>query len=182
MAHPTGVALARPIRSHRLPPGSRLLLAGDQFARGLSPPLRRLCADRDVSFRFLSAKPKDVPTAFAGGELGKQVDRVVAEAGNYRPQVTLVSLPWPELMTSDKLDWAARRLGRGLRALGSSVAWLRPPTEGEYGPSLLRSVLDRAKMPSFHSEALGLAMGPDGETPTVAGYAGWAGALWRWLR
>jgi hypothetical protein len=85
-------------------------------------------------------------------------------------------------MTSDKLDWAAKRLGRGVRVLGGAVAWLRPPAAGEFGVKALRSVLDKAKMPSFHSEALGLALGPDGETPTVAGYAGWAGALWRWLR
>ena len=119
MAHPTGVALARPARNHRLPPGSRLMLAGDRFARGLSPPMRRICADRQVTFRFVAAEPKAVKQAFLGGELGKQVDAIVAGAKAYRPDVTLVSLPWLDGMTSDKLDWAAKRLGRDVRALGA---------------------------------------------------------------
>ncbi len=181
MAHPVGVALARPTRPHRLPRGSRLLLAGDLFARGLAPPIRRLCADRKVRFKLVEASPKKVDAPFLGGELARQAERIVAEVKGFSPTVTLVSLPWPELMTSDKLDFVAAKLGREVRSTGSSVAWIRPPT-GLTGGTVLKSVLDRSRVPSFHSEALQLPLGPDQRTPTVVGYAGWAGAIWRWLR
>lgn len=181
MAHPTGVALARPARPHRLPPGSRLLLAGDDFASGLATPLRRLSSDRKVKFRLVVASPQEVESPFLGGELAKQADRITKDAMEFKPTVTLVSLPWPELMTSDKMDAVAAKLGRRIRSTGSSLAWIRPPTGLTSGP-VLKGVLDRSNVPSFHSEALGLPLGPDRRTPTVVGYAGWAGAIWRWLR
>ena len=33
----------------------------------------------------------------------------------------------------------------------------------------------------FHSEKLEIPRGPDGIHSTPRGYAGWAGAIWRWL-
>ena len=116
-----------------------------------------LCGDRGVVMALCLCDDENEAPALLRTALAKA-----------RPVVTLVSMAPKETL--------AKALAAEVRP--RSVAWLRDP---KAGPGV-RKVLDEAKVPSFHTEALSLPLGPDGVTPTVAGYAGWAGALWRWLK
>lgn len=154
------------------------MLTGDRHAAGLSAVLRQLCDDRSVELRVKPLQVDETTESAANDSLAKALKGVVADAVGFGADVTLVSLGWPAAMSSDALQVRVAHLVE-LRRMGRSVAWIRPPHDGG---SVLRLTLDRARVPSFHSEALDLPMGPDDKTPTAAGYAGWAGAIWRWLR
>lgn len=65
------------------------------------------------------------------------------------------------------------------RHVGSTLVWIRPP-DANAGTKALRIVLRAARIPSFHSEAIHVHMSANGK-PSARGYAGWAGALWRWI-
>ncbi len=139
-----------------------MLLAGDQHVDGLVPTLRRLCTDSRVVLGVLRFREATIHPHFARGMLGERIS-------TYRPTLILIS-------------WTcgfpiALELGHEARAAGASFAWLTPP-EG-CGPAI--SELAMAKVQAFRSDALALPLGPDALTPTVVGYAGWAGALWSWL-
>ncbi len=159
---PTDVALVRPTVSPRLPPGSRLLLVGDRHVASLTPALGRLCSDASVVLGVLSLLPETPPQAI--------LDAIVEQLELTPAPVTLVSWPCSALVAT-----AAREAGK---AEHSSVAWLVAPA----GCGAARAELSKAKVPVFRSDVLRLGLGPDGVTPTVSGYAGWAGAIWRWLR
>jgi hypothetical protein len=177
LAHPSGVALARPAAKEatRVPVGSQVLLAGDQHVRGLSPTFKALCAGRGAK---LITQVLEFPER--EGTISQAADRIMVKSSEIDPQLVLVSIPWKSPVGSDELEAAARKLTL-LRRRGRTVAWLRPPKRTDY-TLFIKRTLDRSKMPSFHTEALQLPLGPDGATPTAEGYAGWAGALWRWLR
>lgn len=162
-AHEPGVLSASRQRRERLPEGSTLLIAGDDHARQLTVPLRALCDGRGVSLAAVT-KPGATVESWAVSPPGK--------TSQVRPTVTLVSLCPSEPADPRRL----RQLATAYRANGSAVAWVRPPSQDD----ALRRALASARVPSFHSEALRLERGPDG-TPTASGYAGWAGAIWRWI-
>lgn len=158
-----------------MPVGSKLLLIGDDHVAGLAPPLARLCKGKRVSLHV-----RKMPVPVREGEMAKAAHTVVREATKLDADVVLVSLPWPSPIGSDEL-WGAARTVSTLRRPGKAVAWLRGPHRDDYG-RVWQHALGRAGMPLFRTDALALPMGPDGIAPTVEGYAGWAGALWRWLR
>ena len=70
-------------------------------------------------------------------------------------------------------------IAKQARKHGATFVWLRSPERDEHGRPF-RLQLDAAKVPSFHSEALDIHRGDDGQ-PSARGYARWAGALWRWI-
>lgn len=177
LAHPPSVVLARrdPQRNKaavrkRLPPGSTLLLAGDRYAWGLSPFLGQLC--RDTNVRYVDDVDDDATIeSWAKGRLSA---RVQAE----QPHMVMVSLG-PRGVVDDKLVTTIAVIAADARSKGATLVWLRPPDKGDASRPF-RLLLDEKKIPSFHSEALALPRGLDGD-PSARGYAGWAGALWRWI-
>jgi hypothetical protein len=78
-------------------------------------------------------------------------------------QVTLVS--WPSLPRNlVELGVFARARGRSLALVGY--------------PGRPRAI----NVPTLPVERFDIHLGPDGRTPTAAGYSAWAGALWHWIR
>lgn len=168
LVHPLGIVVARPRpKRRRLPPGARLLVAGDDHAWGLSPFLRELCRDDGVSY-------DEELDAGATIERWATDARLSTAIGRCRPHMVVLSLdsPTPEGAPLGAVASVAR-------GHGATLVWVRPLGDIEHVRAL-RARLDADKIPSFHSEALELPRGADGQ-PTVRGYAGWAGALWRWL-
>lgn len=159
---PAATALARPARvATRLPKGSRLLVVGDYHAEGLTPALRRLCGDAGVVLGVLLLRGDIAPDELAMA-VSQQLEATPA---------AVVLMSWP---CSGEV---ASAVGKAARAVKSSVAWLVSPT----GCGAARAGLDKV-VPVFRSDVLALPLGPDGRTPTVSGYAGWAAGVWGWLR
>lgn len=102
----------------------------------------------------------------------------------FAPTLILVSLG-----TNDEAlgDGAADRQAEALETLlgkllhtGAEVVWIGPPAL----PFPRHGVSDmiREEAPFyFASETLDIPRSPDGLHPNAVGYAGWAGAIWRWL-
>lgn len=169
------VALSGPPKIVR---GSRVFLIGDSLAVGLSRPLKQLADDHGVAFDSMAVQ-------------GTRIDQWANNQGMYdrlltfHPTHILVSLG-----TNDEymqLDAGARQapslqvLLSRLRALGH-VLWIGPPklpkpaSNGAI-PLILENV------PSSHyfpSQRLEIPRAGDKLHPTTAGYAGWAGQIWKW--
>lgn len=174
LAHQPNVVLARPKGSvrQRLPPGSSLLVAGDEHAWGLAPFLRQLGTGGRVDV-FMDID-KDGATV---ADWAKR-PRLGALVVDKKPDIVLLSLPYP--LKGAALEPNLRELREQVVKHGATLVWVRPPHRDD-ATKPLRLALDRAKIPSFHSESLVIHRGPDLKQPTARGYAGWAGALWRWI-
>jgi lysophospholipase L1-like esterase len=157
---------------------SRVLLFGDSMAVGLDPQLRQLATEAGV-------------LAYDGhGIVGTRLDEwakspwLDQELETFQPTIILVSLG-----TNDEAlgEGAAARqepyldeLLDKLAASGAEIVWIGPPAL----PFPREGVSDmiRHKAPYyFASEGLSIPRSPDGLHPSAAGYAGWAGSIWRWL-
>lgn len=176
-----GVGLVRAFRGPRIEPGTtRLLLIGDSLAEGLGPPLRAMAGEANVQFSKLARGGTRIEQ-WAGSQ--KLVERIET----FKPTMILVSLGTnDEYLTGT--DVAARQaphleqLLTRLRAGGAEVVWIGPPrlpvaTKGVV--ALLRRTIPKSHY--FPSERLTIPRGPDALHPTLKGYVGWAGAIWRWL-
>lgn len=182
LAVAAGVGLATLVlkRSPKIHPGStRLLLFGDSLAVGLGPPMAALAKDQRVAFDTVA-------------QVGTRIDqwasdpRLDQELATFKPTLILVSLGTNDAyMQGDAVGrqgpYLTRLLSK-LQATGAEIVWIGPPTL----PVAPNGIVDmlKASIPSSHyfpSEALTLPRGPDNLHPTVAGYAGWVGAIWQWL-
>ena len=157
---------------------SRVLLFGDSMAVGLDPHMRSLATEAGVE-------------DYAGhGIVGTRLDEwassdwLTSELESFQPTLILVSLG----TNDEKLGpGAADRqapyfdaLLEKLLATGADLVWIGPP-ELPF-PRAGVSDMIRQKVPYyFASETLDIPRGPDSLHPNAAGYAGWAGAIWRWL-
>ncbi len=140
-------------------------MAGDEHAWGLAPFLKRIADDAKVK-TLVDVQPEgaELRAWTKSGRLGGIVGRT-------HPTITLLSLP---VGSSAEADLAELRN----QAESATLVWIRPP-ERQASTPRLRRVLDAAKIPSFHSEALSIPLA--GAAVTARGYAGWAAALWRWI-
>jgi hypothetical protein len=144
------------------------MLAGDDHAWALAPFVRRLCLDSSVEpFVVLQRDGATITSWATSGKLGAAVD-------NARPDLVLLSLP-----SAAAVEAHVSMLAAQARRHGGTFVWIRSPDRGKLARPF-RLQLDAAKVPSFHSEALDIHRGADGQ-PSARGYAGWAGALWRWI-
>src|SRR5258706_2609736 len=174
-----GVGLTRLVRrGPKIVRGeTRLLLVGGVFAQGLSPPLGALARDQKVAFE--TVLPPNGNGQPLRTEQWARRSEVAGKVASFRPTLVAVAL---DVVASDAAGKAKQ--AEALKALlpsvtgpGIEVVWVGPPTApaGGKGP---REPSQRY-FPT--ATALKLPRGPDGMQPTVAGYAGWAGALWQWL-
>lgn len=172
-----GVGLTRAVRrGPKIVSGgaTRLLLVGGAFATGLAPPLRVLAKEQKVPFLAVLApaagKPLRTDEWAARPELG-------AALAAFKPTLVAVALDLPaaERVGQSVQATALKGLLTAIQAAGAAVLWVGPPVPPQTPPR-------RAEPDYFPTgSALTLPRGPDGVQPTVAGYAGWAGALWQWL-
>lgn len=171
ISHPAGVVVARSgRRTIRLRPNSKLLVLGDEHALGLAPSLHHLSRAVGVSLA-VDAEP------------GAHIERWltperIAKVKASQPTVVLVSLgmrgPAATLMP------ILSGMSGALRGVGSTVLWLRPPDAASPATKALRVLLRAACIPSFHSECTDVHLSVTGR-PSARGYAGWSGAIWRWI-
>lgn len=176
-----GVGLVRIFRGPKIKAGERLLLVGDSLAVGLTPPMRALAGEGHVSFDSLALSGSRIDQWAASNKLTEKLR-------TFRPNVVLVSLG-----TNDAYGTGTEALRRAasslevllakIRAGGAEVAWIGPPSLPKAPNSKVLAMLKTSIESShyFPSEAYAIPRAPDGIHPTLKGYAGWAGAIWRWL-
>jgi len=163
LLHARGVVLARSGASTNLRPGATILLSGDGHAAALLPFVRQLAVGAGVTVEFVPALGVD--SFRSPGSLLKQ------------PAVIAVSMPMPRATVADAV--VLREMNERFRLLGSRLVWLRPPLmPQEIQP--MRVLLRAAGIRSFPTETVTIHRAPSGG-PSARGYAGWAGAFWRWL-
>lgn len=174
-----GVGLARLVRrGPKVVPGeTRLLLVGGASAQGLSLPLGALARDQKVAFEAVvppnsNGQPPRTEDWAKRPELAQRL-------GAFRPTLIAVALDAAAPAGAPKVRQAAalKALLGAITAPGVEVVWIGPPTAPPGGQG--RREPSERYFPT--SATLKLPRGPDGVQPTVAGYAGWAGALWQWL-
>jgi len=176
-----GVGLARLVRrGPKIVPGgaTRLLLVGGAFASGLGPPLGALAKEQKVPFDSVGVPSGTKPLRTDEWAVRPEL---AAKLAAFKPTLVVVALDVPAAngAAGAKQATALKGLLTAIQAAGAEVVWIGPPVappasvrarEGEPSPRYFPT-----------ATALTLPRGPDGVQPTVAGYAGWAGALWQWL-
>jgi lysophospholipase L1-like esterase len=172
------VATRRP----KLSANSRVLLFGDSLAVGLNPQFKQLADEAGVA-------------AYTGkGVVGSRINQWSQDSwldgwldetlASFQPNLILVSLGTNDEATSPgAVDREAPNFAAlldKLHATGAEIVWIGHPTL----PFPTQGISDmiRANVPYyFESEKLDIPRSPDHLHPNAAGYAGWAGAIWRWL-
>jgi lysophospholipase L1-like esterase len=166
--------------------GERLLLVGDSLAVGLAPPLGQLAKENGVLFDAVGQVGSTVKN-WSTGALNVQLRQKLTA----RPKVVLVSLGTNDealMMSQARLEIELLEpLMALIRASGAEIGWIGPPKflPGQsFSPNGFTLAIQR-RVPSadyFPSEQYDIPRGGDRLHPTVKGYAGWAGAIWQWLR
>lgn len=156
--------------------GARMLVVGDATAKGLGPALRQLAQEEGVLLR-------------EGGRPGTTIADWAKEPwladhlAAYPATIAVVSLGLRDLGAERDVSPDLAQIARTLRTArppGVPSIWVLPP-KPEDETAILRAALGRFGAECFPSGALVLPRGQDGVLPTAIGYAGWAGAIWRWL-
>jgi len=75
----------------------------------------------------------------------------------------------------------AKRLADFKKALGATMFRWILPFEPSAAAQTLALSLPAADVLTFHSHLLEVHRSPTG-APSARGYAGWAGAVWKWIR
>jgi lysophospholipase L1-like esterase len=167
--------------------GDRLLLAGDSLAVGLAPPLGQLAKENGVAFEAIGQVGSTVQMWAPGTALNAQLKQKLDQ----KPKVVLISLGTnDEAMLLDRARAEVPKLEaliQMVKASGAELGWIGPPAflPGQsFKPNgFTLAIRNRVTGGSyFPSERLDIPRGPDRLHPTVRGYAGWAGAIWQWLR
>ena len=159
--------------------GRRALLIGDSLAAGLAAPLRDRfrTGGTDLTSRAVNG------TTIDHWANGSELSDALALA---RPGLTLVSLGTNDLATKPAAYKRALvdKIVARIRAAGSSVGWILPPSMPLQDRGGLRAILKdelaRLVVPAFDSEALDLPRGTDGVHPTPTGYDQWAASIAAW--
>lgn len=172
-----GIGLVVTLSDVRRDPASpkRVLLIGDSLAEGLSVPLRALVEGQGALFRADGRSGTTIGDWARANWLGDLLT-------SFGPDLVLVSLGTSDMRLGDPTTEAplVRALVARAEAAGAEVVWLEPPDMPFADGGVRQMVTDEAPE-VFPSDALDIARGPDDIHPTAKGYAGWAGAIWRWL-
>lgn len=175
----SAVGLVRVLTAPRIRPGrSRLFVVGDSMAVGLTPHLKALSQESKVAIESLAKQGTRIDQWAHSKVLQDKLTK-------FQPTLILVVLG-----TNDEYlgQGAAERqapylkdLLKNLERTGADVVWVGPPALSRSSgiAELVRSQVPDSRY--FPSETLQIPRGPDQLHPTARGYAGWAGAIWRWL-
>ena len=164
LAHPSGVALARKHRHTALSSGSKVILVGDESASGLGPFLGKLAIERKVTLRFEWERGQP----FEHWMDADRVEKLLA----HRPTVILMAFG-----SKHSADVAPKLAELVKLTRPVPVLWILPLKADE----VLSAALTRSTIKQFDSGALDVHRSQTGG-PSVRGYAGWAGAIWGWIR
>ncbi len=174
----TGIGLAAvATRRPKLRADTRLLLIGDSLAAGLHQHMRQLAGEEGIAYE-------------GRGVVGSRMDQWVKDPwlpqhlASFQPTMILVSLGTndaalgPNAVARQADDFY--RLYAMLLDSGADVMWIGPPTLPFPDAGIPDMIRNEVRY-YFESEDLDIPRAPDHLHPTAAGYAGWAGAIWRWL-
>jgi hypothetical protein len=155
--------------------GDKLYLVGDSLAVGLNRHLRHFAGRSgigyDSSTKSGTMTPYWTTAAFA------------SRLATAKPNVVLVSLGTNDSASqrSDaKHRQSIQKLLQMISHVGAEAFWVLPPKLPTLPRSKAFSALVRAEnVPVFESAQIDIPMGPDSIHPTGAGYAGWAGLVFK---
>ena len=183
LALPKGVGLVRPAAAvlERRPAGSEAVLAlrvaliGDELAVGLQTALRVLGEEAGAAIDSRARRGSTVAAWIEEGWLGDVLSGL--------PAWVVAAFTWGIVSTNRfAVPTGAMRVAQDTAdRTGARIIWVAPPA---VLPDAVREVRENvigARHGVLTSEGLDIQLGPDGTRPTVLGYAGWAGAVWRQL-
>ncbi len=166
-----------PVQSkNRIVPGhSRVLLIGDSLAVGLTAPMKALASDDGVAFSahgIVGSRIADWSSLLVVG----QKDLAV------KPTIVLVSLGTNDekMLVPTQEKSALAKLIATLRATGADIVWIAPPSM-PFPDRGVPQMISATGVSVYPSATLSIPRGPDQIHPTAKGYAGWAGAIWKWI-
>lgn len=152
-----------------------ILLVGDSLAQGLAAPMGHLAKSADV--RFVADGRVSTKTTDWSFQPWLRQD---LSQGPF--DLVLVSLGTNDM----KLDNPAL-IGTHVDAIialilatKANVAWVMPP-KMPFPDGGVRGIIAKRNIPIFKSDTIDIPRAPDGVHPTVSGYAGWAGQVWKWI-
>lgn len=169
ISHPGGIAVARTPKGQRLAAGSKIVLVGDEHALGLGQFLGKLAVDRKVNLRFEWERSQP----FENWMTSDRVDAVL----KHRPAMLLLAFG-SKLKTPAEIQ---PKLDELVRSAKSVPVWWVLPFEKSDAAMSLSLALAAAQIAQFHSEDIDIHRSQTG-APSVRGYAGWAGAVWGWIK
>ncbi len=173
-----GVATASDVPERKLVRGAtRLLLTGDRHAEGLEPHLRRMAREDRVDFEYYVCRDKQIRHAdiYHHEGLRRALDHGRPDLVLFAGGVDAITLLEESRLAGSATS--ARRLveePRGDQQRSATLVWAVPSN----APWFVARTLRRAGVgvaPAAPAE-----LGPTG-SPTVLGYASWAGSIWSWL-
>lgn len=153
-------------------PGQRLYLVGDSLSVGMDKHFRSLASQAGVTYSSSTKSGTRTPqwtTATFQSALS-----------SFSPNLVLISLGTNDSLSSlspaQHTD-AIRKLLALVRAAGAEALWILPPRLPwkETFSDLVRA----EGAPVFESGEIEIPKAPDGIHSTGAGYAGWAGLVWK---
>lgn len=163
----------------KLRPGDRVILLGDSLAQGLAPPLGQLVTESGYDFA------SDVQPGTRVEQWGAS-GRAEASAAGFGATVAIVSLGTNDAAAN--AEWQARFAARAvslverLKATGvRDVLWLIPPLM-PFDLTTIAAGITNSGAAVFDARPIDMPRGPDRIHPTIAGFGGWAAALWESFR
>jgi hypothetical protein len=156
-------------RPERLKPGSSVIVVGDECAGGLGPFLGQLAVGKKVNLRFEWQRGQPFEHWFSADRLERLLRR--------KPDAILFVFG----TKATNPETLALKLREVRRLAGpTALRWVLPLSDGPETMAL-RLALAAEDFDVLHSEALDLHRSQTG-APSARGYAGWAGAIWAWMR
>lgn len=165
-------------RTTLIPSGSKLLIAGDSLAVGMSDEFVRIAKRRGY-----------IPHthAIVGTNAIQWVKWIESDITKYSPKLVIVSLGTNDAMIIDqirKFDNIYRDIQDVVERNGAVLVWIGPPKlprEKIPHATEIRTILLTTIHNYFDSERLNIARGVDKIHSTPIGYNAWMKEVWSWM-
>ena len=164
----------------RLNADTRLLLIGDSFAAGLGPHLQSLSREEGVDYLGRGVVGSSIVQWSPSGPHNGWLKNTLK---TYAPTIVLISLGTNDEYggcTDGRRKWIESLVVQ-IEEAGAHAVWIGMPKLPRDETCGIRTTAKDAAPAYFDTETLDIPRGPDRLHPTAAGYAGWSGAIWRWL-
>lgn len=166
---PRRTVVARKPRTQRLKPGDRVLVLGDEHAGAIGQFLGGFSVDAKVNLRFEWERGQ----AFERWLSASRIEKALI----YRPALVVVVMG----TSLTEPDHVQSRLESVQKASeGTELRWVLPCDKSDQATSLSLA-LAAVGVSQFHSEEIEVHRSQTG-APSARGYAGWASAIWSWIR
>lgn len=159
--------------------GDKVLFLGDSLMVGKGKYFKVLAKEHGCDSLVLAKEGSTIPNWINSADLKKALS-------SFRPTKVIISLGTNDSRaaswTKEQHRVNALTLLSMLQQAGAQSFWILPPTlPFSNGDAGLSEVIESTGVPSFNSKRLAIPRGPDNLHPTLQGYAGWAGQVWKQL-